>query len=155
MPTRRDTLSLIPSGLLLAGASGAITPSTTDAFAAGNSPLTKATRIGTLHYEAGFPTADTVQKLYDEFDFQRAVLAYQSAERARQDRQRRQCRHRTRDGGFHLVDRLHGSIRAEDRMTLTYQTTRRGDNKHKIILGAVCGAGVGQCRGALVSTMSL
>jgi transposase len=40
-------------------------------------------------------------------------------EGARQDRQRRQCRHRTRDGGFHLVDRLHGSIRAKNGMTLT------------------------------------
>ena len=38
---------------------------------------------------------------------------------ARQDRQRRQCRHRTRDGGLHLVDRLHDSIRAKDGMTIT------------------------------------
>jgi transposase len=48
-----------------------------------------------------------------------ALHSISAAERARQDRQRRQCRHRTRDGGFHLVDRLHGSIRAKDRMTLT------------------------------------
>ncbi|MCA1408949.1 DUF1254 domain-containing protein [Ensifer sp. IC3342] len=33
-----------------------------------------------MRYEAGFPAADTVKKLYDEFDFQRAVLAYQYAE---------------------------------------------------------------------------
>lgn len=38
---------------------------------------TKKTQIGDLHYEAGFPTPDTVKKLYDEMDFQRAVLAYQ------------------------------------------------------------------------------
>jgi hypothetical protein len=38
------------------------------------------TRIGELKYEAGFPTKETVQKLYDELDFQRAVLAYQYAE---------------------------------------------------------------------------
>ena len=37
-----------------------------------------------------------------------ALHSISAAERARQDRQHRQCRHRTRDGGFHLVDRLHG-----------------------------------------------
>jgi hypothetical protein len=41
---------------------------------------TRRTRIGDLTYEAGFPTADTVSKLYDELDFQRAVLAFQYAE---------------------------------------------------------------------------
>jgi hypothetical protein len=41
---------------------------------------TKHTRIGDLTYEAGFPTAETVKKLYDELDFLRAVLAYQYAE---------------------------------------------------------------------------
>ena len=35
------------------------------------------TRLGKLTYEAGFPTRETAQKLYDEVDFQRAVLAYQ------------------------------------------------------------------------------
>jgi hypothetical protein len=39
------------------------------------------TRIGDLVYEAGFPTRETVRKLYDELDFQRAVLAYQYASR--------------------------------------------------------------------------
>ena len=34
------------------------------------------TRLGTLKYEAGFPTPETVGRLYDEFDYQRAVLAY-------------------------------------------------------------------------------
>ena len=38
MPTRRDTLSLIPSSLLLAGAAGAIRAGTTDAIAAGDQP---------------------------------------------------------------------------------------------------------------------
>ncbi|MER8516834.1 transposase [Mesorhizobium sp. M1060] len=40
-----------------------------------------------------------------------------SAERARQGCERRQCRHRTRDAGLHLVDRLHGSIRAKGGVT--------------------------------------
>jgi len=34
------------------------------------------TRIGELEYEAGYPTQETVEKLYDELDFQRAVQAY-------------------------------------------------------------------------------
>jgi hypothetical protein len=34
------------------------------------------TSIGTLEYEAGYPTPATTQKLYDELDFQRAVQAY-------------------------------------------------------------------------------
>ncbi len=38
------------------------------------------TRIGTLEYEAGFPTEETVEKLYDELDFQRAVLAHEYAD---------------------------------------------------------------------------
>jgi hypothetical protein len=34
------------------------------------------TSIGELEYEAGYPTQATVEKLYDELDFQRAVQAY-------------------------------------------------------------------------------
>ena len=34
------------------------------------------TRIGTLNFERGYPTAETAQKLYDEMDFQRAVQAF-------------------------------------------------------------------------------
>ena len=33
-------------------------------------------RLGALEYESGYPTADTIGKLYDELDFQRAVQAY-------------------------------------------------------------------------------
>ena len=33
-------------------------------------------RIGKLGFEAGYPTQETVEKLYDELDFQRAVQAY-------------------------------------------------------------------------------
>ena len=36
-------------------------------------------RIGELKYENGFPTQETVDKLYNELDFQSAVLAYQYA----------------------------------------------------------------------------
>ncbi len=35
------------------------------------------TRMGTLEYQAGFPTEATVERLYDEMDYQRAVLAHQ------------------------------------------------------------------------------
>ncbi|MFC1959680.1 DUF1254 domain-containing protein [Chloroflexota bacterium] len=34
------------------------------------------TRIGELTFESGFPSKDTVKKLYDELDFQRAVQCY-------------------------------------------------------------------------------
>lgn len=37
---------------------------------------TRDTRIGTLTYESGYPSKQTVQKLYDEMDFQRATQAY-------------------------------------------------------------------------------
>ena len=34
------------------------------------------TRIGKLSFEGGYPSQETVAKLYDEMDFQRAVQAY-------------------------------------------------------------------------------
>lgn len=40
-------------------------------------PTEVQTRLGTLKYEAGFPTAETARQLYDEIEYQRAVLAYQ------------------------------------------------------------------------------
>jgi hypothetical protein len=39
-------------------------------------PASVETRLGTLDYESGYPTAETTRKLYDEMDFQRAVQAY-------------------------------------------------------------------------------
>src|SRR6516225_546758 len=37
---------------------------------------TKDTRIGKLTFESGYPSKETVSKLYDEMDFQRASQAY-------------------------------------------------------------------------------
>jgi hypothetical protein len=37
---------------------------------------TKDTRIGRLIFESGYPSEETVEKLYDEMDFQRACQAY-------------------------------------------------------------------------------
>ena len=34
------------------------------------------THIGPIKYESGFPTKETVERLYDEIDFQRACQAY-------------------------------------------------------------------------------
>ena len=34
------------------------------------------THIGTFTFESGYPSTETVQKLYDEIDFQRATQAY-------------------------------------------------------------------------------
>jgi hypothetical protein len=39
-------------------------------------PASVETRLGTLEYESGYPTADTTRKLYDEMDFHRAVQAF-------------------------------------------------------------------------------
>jgi hypothetical protein len=76
MLTRRDTLSLLPAGLSIAGGPTSTTVSAVETASASELPVRR-TRIGELRYEAGFPTAETVKKLYDELDFQRAVLAYQ------------------------------------------------------------------------------
>lgn len=35
------------------------------------------TRMGTLEYNAGYPTKSTIESIYDEMDYQRAVLAHQ------------------------------------------------------------------------------
>src|SRR5438552_14831929 len=40
------------------------------------SPDTVETRLGTLKFFDGFPDKPTVEKLYDNLDFQRAVQAY-------------------------------------------------------------------------------
>ena len=40
------------------------------------SPDTVDTRLGTLHFFGGFPDAASVEKLYDNLDFQQAVQAY-------------------------------------------------------------------------------
>jgi hypothetical protein len=37
---------------------------------------TKQTRIGRLAFVSGYPSDETVEKLYDEMDFQRACQAY-------------------------------------------------------------------------------
>ena len=42
-------------------------------------PSTVNTRIGELAYEVWFPTRETVEKPYNERDFQRAVSAYEYA----------------------------------------------------------------------------
>lgn len=79
MPTRRDTLRLIPSGLLFAGAGGTVASSTNNAVALdAPSTATQAvdTRIGDLDLDVGYPTKATAEKLYDEMDFQRATQAF-------------------------------------------------------------------------------
>jgi len=45
-------------------------------FSASSQAETMNTRIGELQFTSGYPTEKTVQKLYDELDFQRAVQAY-------------------------------------------------------------------------------
>ena len=45
-------------------------------FSVSSQAETMNTRIGELQFKSGYPTEKTVQKLYDELDFQRAVQAY-------------------------------------------------------------------------------
>ena len=47
-----------------------------DALAQETPPETQDTRIGELQFESGYPSEETVKKLYDEMDFQRASQAY-------------------------------------------------------------------------------
>jgi hypothetical protein len=49
---------------------------TTDIPSGIEMPNTVETRLGTLHFFDGFPDGATVEKLYDNLDFQRAVQAY-------------------------------------------------------------------------------
>jgi hypothetical protein len=65
--------------ILLALTSGCATTTTsTTEQPAGDRALegTVQTRIGALEFELGYPTGETVEKLYDEMDFQRGVQAY-------------------------------------------------------------------------------
>src|SRR5215467_2891376 len=64
MKTTRATLALALVASAICGASAAKAEETID------------TRIGKLTFESGYPSQETVQKLYDEMDFQRACQAY-------------------------------------------------------------------------------
>ena len=91
-PNRRETISLLagtaPAALGVFSVAGAANPagaqeakSSTPAMTTGqNQPQKIETRIGTLEFTHGFangyPTDATVEKLYDERDFQRACQAY-------------------------------------------------------------------------------
>jgi len=74
---RRDLFEL-GTGVVTAGVFG-LTPSAV-AQTAGNAPSRIETRIGTLEFTHdfanGYPTDATIDKLYDERDFQRACQAY-------------------------------------------------------------------------------
>jgi hypothetical protein len=66
--------------ILAVAIAAALTSTSYVAAQSGLPSQTVKTRIGELKYEDGFPTADTLTKLYDELDFQRGVLAFQYAE---------------------------------------------------------------------------
>ena len=90
-PNRRETISLLssaPAALGVLSVAGMTNPvgaqeakSSTDATTTGRSQTQKIeTRIGALEFTHdfanGYPTDATVEKLYDERDFQRACQAY-------------------------------------------------------------------------------
>jgi hypothetical protein len=63
---------------VLAFSSTAVTLANADDFKYSSRALegTIDTRIGTLEFENGYPSDETIDKLYEEMDFQRAVQAY-------------------------------------------------------------------------------
>ena len=69
--------------LLVAGSAFAQTPPkmkmTTDIPASITTPDSVETRLGTLHFFDGFPDDATVEKVYDNLDFQRGVQAFLTA----------------------------------------------------------------------------
>jgi hypothetical protein len=85
-PNRRETISLLasvaPAAVVVFSNAGMTNPSQAQGVkSTGPSPLQKIeTRIGTLEFTHdfanGYPTDATVEKLYDERDFQRACQAY-------------------------------------------------------------------------------
>jgi hypothetical protein len=85
-PNRRETISLLagaaPAGLGVLSIAGTINPGhAQEVKPTGRNTSQKIdTRIGTLEFTHdfanGYPTAATIEKLYDERDFQRACQAY-------------------------------------------------------------------------------
>ena len=84
-PNRRETISLLagaaPAGLGVLSIAGTINPGhAQEVKPTVGTPQMIDTRIGTLEFTHdfanGYPTAATVEKLYDERDFQRACQAY-------------------------------------------------------------------------------
>jgi hypothetical protein len=81
--TRRDAMKGgVGTATLAALGAGAAVPAavTTASVVAATTPAlaqeTADTRIGRLAFESGYPSQESVQKLYDEMDFQRACQAY-------------------------------------------------------------------------------
>lgn len=75
----RNTLlvAMIIGGLTLPGWAGPPTMKMSTDIASGIAiPDTVETRLGTLNFFDGFPDKPTVEKIYDNLDFQRAVQAY-------------------------------------------------------------------------------
>ena len=77
MKTRTNLFAVCLAGLLLGTIQLTAQEATNPKYSADVSDTeTIKTRFGKLEFESGYPTDKTVQKLYDELDFQRAVQAY-------------------------------------------------------------------------------
>jgi hypothetical protein len=70
----KTRLAFLTSALFASALSGAPAAMAQDNPFEGDAIVS--TRIGDLSFESGYPTAETVQRLYDEMDFQRASQAY-------------------------------------------------------------------------------
>src|SRR5580704_4037458 len=88
-PNRRETISLLanaaPAALGMLSVAGITNPTYAQEAKPKRNVMTTAsrkieTRVGTLEFTHefadGYPTDSTIQKLYDERDFQRACQAY-------------------------------------------------------------------------------
>lgn len=71
----RNGVAFLTSALLACAVAGASVTLAQEASPFEGDKTVK-TRIGDLNFESGYPTDETVQKLYDEIDFQRAAQAY-------------------------------------------------------------------------------
>jgi hypothetical protein len=79
MKTKRVALLALASLLMLTTTHAQTPPKmkmTTDIPADITTPNKVDTRIGTLKFDSGFPDAETVEKIYDNLDFQRGVDVY-------------------------------------------------------------------------------
>ena len=81
------------------------------AFATPVQGETPSTRMGELEFKAGYPTQATVELLYDELDFQRAVQAYLWSLTVYDNDTRSMIRNQD---GRPLVGSVHGAVANDD-----------------------------------------
>ena len=77
--TALHAAAVIAAGSLLFGAGSAVAQVSNETIQSLSAPDSVDTRIGTLEFENGVPTADTAQTVYDTLDFTRALNVYNNS----------------------------------------------------------------------------